>query len=360
MAERYAPAFAIMINGREVPREVSAGMVSLSVTDTSDRADSFAIRISDRHHKQGRFAGGAALKWMDSSLFDEGNEVMIQMGYVNDMTVTFSGEITAVSAAFPAGGSPELTVRGFCLLHRLQRRRRTRAFEAATASGIAREIARDMGLAATVDETAFEHPHNLSEDETYASILAAKARPIAFEVTVKGKTLYFVKPRYLTHPDPDLVLEWGRDLGSFTPAVNTYTMTTEVRVRASQTSQGGGKDALVGVAGAGDERVSMGKKTASLIAREIFGDNPVRLIESDVSSQEEARDIALAQLEARSLDFITASGTVIGRPDISARKVVAVRGVGRRYSGNYYLTSVTHTIDAGGYRTQFQVKRNGR
>lgn len=360
MTSRYAPAFKIEIDGKELSQGAMVNILSVSVTDTSDRADSFSIRISDRHEKSGRFAGGAKLKWMDSTMFDEGKEVAISIGYVNAMDFTFLGEITAVSTGFPQSGTPEMTVRGFSHYHRLQRKRRTKAFESATASGIAEEIAKDMGFTPKVDKTDVEHPHNLSEDETYASILMAKARPIAYEVVVKEKTLYFVKPRYLSNPSPDLTLEWGMDLGSFTPSISTYNMTTEVKVRASQTSQGGGKDALVGLAKAGDERVNMGEKTGSTIAKDIFGDNPVRMIESDVSNQQEAKDIALAQLEAKSIEFITASGSCIGRPDIKARQVINIKGVGKRYSGNYYVTSVTHTIDARGYLTSFQVKRNGR
>lgn len=359
MANQYAPAFKIEIGGKELEQAAMVNILSVSVTDTLGRADSFAIRISDRHEKHGRFAGGASLKWMDTTLFDEGNEVKISLGYVNNMSFVFEGEITAVSTSFPQTGAPEMNVRGFSHYHRLQRKRRTKAFESATASGIAEEIASDMGFTSEVDDTTAEHPHNLNEDETYADILLAKARPIAYEVKVKEKKLYFVKPRYLSNPSPDITLEWGKDLGSFTPSISTYDMTTEVTVRSSQTSQGGGKSALVGKAKAGEESVIMGDKSGSQIALEIFKDNKVKMNEI-VSSQQEAKDVARAQLEAKSIEFITASATSIGRPDIAARKVIKIKGVGKRYSGNYYVTSVTHTIDARGYLTNFQLKRNAR
>ena len=356
----YSPAYKINIKGQELRQGVSVNILSVSITDTSDRADSFVIQVSDRHEKQGRFAGGAKLKWMDSDIFDEGTEVEIAMGYVNNLGVTFLGEITAVSANFPQSGTPGLNVRGFSHFHRLQRKRRTKPFESATASGIAEEIAQDMGFDSVVDATNVEHPHTLNEDETYAAILAAKARPIAYEVTVKKKVLYFQKPRYLDNPSPALTLEWGKDLESFNPGISTYSMPTEVKVRASQTSIGGGKDPLVGTASAGDERVNMGEKTGSRIAKDIFGDNPVRLDEHDITSQQEALDVALAQLESRSIEFISARGTCIGDPRIKAREVIAIRGAGKRYSGNYYVTSVTHTIDSRGYLTSFELKRNAR
>lgn len=356
----YSPSYLIKINGTELRHGVSVNVMSVSITDTCDRADSFNLRISDRHEKQGRFAAGASLKWMDSTLFDEGAEIEIELGYVNHMTFKFKGEITAVSASFPASGSPELQVRGFSHYHRLQRKRRTKAFESSKASDIAEEIAEDMGFKAEVDKTDAEHPHTLSEDETYESILKSKARPIGFEVVVKEKVLYFQKPGYLKNPSPSLTLEWGKDLDNFSPSIGTYSMPTEVVVRSSQTSNGGGKSALVGTAKAGEERVKMGDLTGSEIAKKIFKDNPVKITESAVSTQKEARDIALAQLEAKSIEFITARGSCIGNPDLKARQVVKVKGAGKRYSGNYYVTSVTHTIDARGFLTSFELKRNGR
>ncbi len=70
--------------------------------------------------------------------------------------------------------------------------------------------------------------------------------------------------------------------------------------------------------------------------------------------------MALAQLEARSLGFITGRGSVIGNPELRARMVIELKGLGKRFSGKYYVTSATHTIDAGGYRTDFEVKRNAQ
>lgn len=360
MMKTYSPACVIRINNTEFRQGVSAELLSLSVTDTCDRADSFSLRICDRHEKQGRFPSGASLKWMDSSLFDEGSEIAIELGYVNQLDFAFLGEITAVSASFPATGIPELQVRGFSHYHRLQRKRRTKPFESSRASEIAMEIARDLGFEARVDKTDAEHRHTLSEDETYEQILKAKARPLGYEVVVKNKILYFQKPRYLVSPSQDHTLEWGKDLESFNPAIATYSMPTEVIVRASQTSGGGGKAALVGKAKAGEERVKMGEKTGSEIAKTIFGDNPVKLTENAVTDQKEARDIALAHLETQSLDFITARATSIGNPALTARQVVKIKGAGKRYSGNYYVTSVTHTLDARGFLTSFELKRNGR
>ena len=75
-------------------------LISVSVTDTANQADSFSITLRDRNPTPGRFAGGANLNWIDSGVFDEGNEVEIRMGYVDNLGFVFRGDITAVSASF--------------------------------------------------------------------------------------------------------------------------------------------------------------------------------------------------------------------------------------------------------------------
>jgi phage protein D len=110
---------------------------------------------------------------------------------------------------------------------------------------------------------------------------------------------------------------------------------------------------------AGQERGQMGDTTGSQYA-ERFGSNAVLANDHNLTSNAEAKALALAHLEKRSLDFITGHGSCIGMPELVARIVVNLQGLGKRFSGNYYVTSATHTIDAGGYRTEFDVKRNAR
>ena len=359
-ADFYAPSFLINIKGRKLQHGKSLDVVSVSVTDKADRADSFSFTIQDRNPQPGHFSGGKELKWIDSGQFDEGNEVDISMGYVDQLELMLRGDITAVSASFPASGAPTLTVRGFSFFHRLQRRRRREPFEEATDSGIAEEIAGDMGFSAVVDRTDVEHPLVSPNDAKYSEILTGRAQRIGYETVVKDRTLYFQKPRYLENPSPVLTLEWGRNLIDFSPSLSTYDMVTAVTVRASQTARGQGTDPLVGEAKGGDERVRLGSETGPQVAKKIFGDNPVLSEDHTATSQQEAKELAIARLENQAMEFISGSGSCTGDPRLKARTVIELKGLGKRYSGKYYVTSATHTINASGYKTSFSIKRNAR
>ncbi len=357
----YAPSFNIVVKGKELRHGHTLDVLSLSVTETVNQADSFTFTVRDRHPEPGRlFAGGDKLQWMDSDVFDEGNEVEIHMGYVDDLHLMLRGEITAVNSSFPASGQPTLQVQGYSLFHRLQRARIRRPFESATDSQIAQEIARDLGLDAQVDDTQVEYPLVSPRGETCASFLLQRAQRIGYEVTVKDKTLYFQRPRYLERPGPAVTLEWGRNLISFSPRLSTYNLPTQVTVRGMQTAQGRGKEPLVGTSQAGDEEVTLGDESGTRITQRVFGDNHLLVEDHNLTSAEESTQIARACLESRSMEFITGKGSCIGNPCLTARTVIELKGLGRRFSGNYYVTSTTHLIGSGGYRTDFDVKRNAR
>lgn len=355
-AESYAPSFVVLVKGTELRHGVTVDVLSVTVTETFDCADTFAFSVRDRHPQPARFAGGPELKWLDDGLFDVFNEVEIELGYVGNMRKMMVGEITSMTPSFPASGMPALNVTGRSFYNRLQRGTRREPFESATDSAIAEEIARAVGLTPKVDPTKAQHPLVSPGGAPYDQFLKGRAKRIGFEVTVKDKTLYFQIPRYVTHPSPEMTLEWGRSLQSFNPTLNTYELVTKVTVRGAQTSQGGGTSALVGTASAGDERIKLGKTAAS----ELVQTKEIVEEDANLASQQEANDIALARLEEKSFAYIQGGGACVGSPGLKPRTVIELKGLGKRFSGKYYVTSVTHAIGGSGYTSTFQVKRNAQ
>jgi uncharacterized protein len=54
---------------------------------------------------------------------------------------------------------------------------------------------------------------------------------------------------------------------------------------------------------------------------------------------------------------LTGSGSTVGNPRILAGAVLRMEGLGKEFSGLYRVTSATHTLDSGGYRTSFEVRK---
>lgn len=54
---------------------------------------------------------------------------------------------------------------------------------------------------------------------------------------------------------------------------------------------------------------------------------------------------------------LTGAGSVVGDPRIRAGGVLRLEGLGEQFGGLYRVTSATHTLDGGGYRTSFEVRK---
>lgn len=55
-------------------------------------------------------------------------------------------------------------------------------------------------------------------------------------------------------------------------------------------------------------------------------------------------------------EAVTASGSVVGLPDLRTGCTIHVAGLGLRFNGRYFVTGTTHTIGTSGYTTQFECR----
>jgi hypothetical protein len=65
----------------------------------------------------------------------------------------------------------------------------------------------------------------------------------------------------------------------------------------------------------------------------------------------------LSKLLPRLNKRLTATGSCVGNPKIAAGHVVRVEGVGTTFGGLYRVTQARHTLDGGGYRTSFDLRK---
>ena len=56
-------------------------------------------------------------------------------------------------------------------------------------------------------------------------------------------------------------------------------------------------------------------------------------------------------------DLVTGTGSVVGLPDLRSGGVLMITGLGKRFSGRYFVTNTTHAIGDSGYTTQFACRR---
>ncbi|HEX2095362.1 MAG TPA: hypothetical protein VHG28_23400 [Longimicrobiaceae bacterium] len=358
-AKYFAPEFRVEVDGARVAADVTKNITDVSVTLVPDAIDSLRLTLANPYPE---------LRWThtdDAGLFCEGNGIKVFMGYAGaPLVLMFDGEITGLSPSFPEGGSPTMGIEGFNRLHRLQQKQDPITLRDATDGDLVRRIAGASKLNAKVDDPGIVHPHLSTGCAAHLQYLLERARAVRREVWVEGTTLHFATPRATGEPAYTLV--WGRTrdsytegslpLQSFTPTLDTRRQVNTVVVRGQDPLT---REVIKGRAGEGSEGATPGRKQTGGQVRATAMGGPTELVVVDepVTSQAEAAARARAIYNERSMEFIQGSGSTLGLPGLRSGIVVTLDGLGR-FNGNYYVTSSTHTIGSGGYRTSFSVKKD--
>jgi phage protein D len=359
--EYFAPAFRVEIDGARLAADVSKNIQQVSVVSGPNALDTFSLTLVNEYPR---------LRWThsnDADLFQEASTVTIAMGYVDDLQEMIDGVITQISPTFPQDGMPTVAIHGQSRMQALQGSKVTRTFTQMTDKQIVEKIAKEVDLQAQADETDIQYDYVIQTNQTDFEFIRDRADRIHFEVLVQGKTLIFRRSNEVSSKTYTLV--WGHTqealaagpnalpLKSFSTTMSTQQTPTEVQVRGYDLKN---KKEFIGRASTGDETAKMaGSRTGSQVVSAAFR-KPRQLIRVSmpVASQAEADQHARALLNSKSLNLVTGNGATIGVPDLRSGSVVELRGLGPRFSGEYYVDTATHTIGGGGYSVDFTVKRN--
>jgi uncharacterized protein len=345
---RDSPGFKVLVDGQALPDEAHLDILEVGVADHVEGADMFTLRFNNWD------SGKQELKWSERDLLREGVEIEVRIGYVDALASAVVGEVTALEPEFHAGEAPSLTVRGYDRLHRFRRGKKTRTFTNVKDSEVAEQIARDLQLKAEVDDSQVVHDYLLQNNRTDVDFLRERARRIRFELRVEDKTLFFRKAA--NDRGKVVTLEYGFSLQCFYPRLNTLRQVSEVAVQGWSPKT---REALSGTARAGDETTTMGGATlGARLAERAFFAAAEAVVDRPVASAGEASQMAKARFNDLAMEFVTGEGKATGDPGIRAGSVVELAGLGKRFSGLYYVCSSDHRVGAAGYTTDFTVARD--
>lgn len=347
LSQPLVPVCDVIINGKSWSAEVGAHVASVSVSENLNQPTMFTLTL------YGPAGHGNKLPWIeDRSLFAIGNEVKVKLGYGNELETMTTGVITGLDPHFARDSAPKLTVRGYDRLHRLQREPKARPFAQTKDSAIASQIAKDAGLTDVVTDSQVTHEYVSQTNKTDLALLQERARLINYEVVVDDKTLIF-RPAANAKSE-SLTLSLQEDLLDFSPNLSSAGQVSEARVLGWNPQE---KKEIVGQAKAGDEGSTIGgSRSGVALAEDAFGPAASVVADQPVTSQAEADQMAKALLQKTALSSVTGGGSCLGRTDLRSGKVIKIEGVGKMFSGEYYVTHVTHNYSPqGGYRTSFSV-----
>ena len=341
------PFFEIKLNGNDLPPEARGEVTRLVVEECLDAAGSFEMQLSNWDMDR------QAVSWSDADLFDPGASVEIRLGYVESTETVLTGEVTGLELSFPDGARSLVTVRGYDRLHRFRRGKRTRSYLQVKDSEIASKLAADLGLTADVEDSGAVHEHLVQVNQSDLDFLFSRARASGFELLVDDKTLHFRKLRH--DRGTALTLDFTHGLMMFDGYLSTSDQVGQVTVHGTDPAT---LEPIVGLAQAGDVAATMGGSSSGPAASaRLFGERTLSIVDQPVVTQAEADQLALSIMQELALGYISGEATAQGNPAIRVGTVVELAGLGRRFSGNYYVTRVRHVWD-GQFLTRFGVRRN--
>lgn len=360
----YAPAFRIEVSGKELTPETLREITDVKVSLDREKLGGFDFTIGNPwHYKDPE----VTFKYSDSKLFDLGNLVHVYMGYADDLKLMIAGIITKISPKFPESGPPTLSIHGEDNLVKLRDKKAGKGdvkyWTNKSDSEVAQAIAARNKIPIDVDPIATKRPIIVQRNQDEASLLMELAARNDYDCYVhedpktKKDTLVFKKPtdgRASTSRNT-YVFEWGKSLVSFTPTLTVNRQWSKVTVRGWDPTT---KSKIEYTATKADLE---GKKTGTsgpAVVEDKLAKKEETVLDCPVQTQEEAKNLAIAMLRERAYEFATASGSSIGLPDMRPGDNVQIKGVGQRFSGDYYVSSCEHAIGNNGYATTFNVRRS--
>jgi len=372
---RFAPDYALRIAGAPVPAELRASIQSVSCTTGYEGLDEVQLVLANDK-----------LRWLDNPLFKLDNALTLEMGYApHPLAQVFDGQVQARGASFPSGGAPTFTVTAHDRRHKMREGNKVRWFaiptpignlplpDIATASITTLEnlllpIFDPVGAALSIilggvdaiaivtDPGSAQKIVRKQANESDYDFIGRIAAENGWDVLVEhdgpvgGHVLRFTSS--LDHLQPDHTLAYGRSLIDFNPRVS----------KVGQIARIGGfvwipaiKMTFVVTLGFDWDRMSL---TLSITPGVVpIGMQPGDyLIEEPLTPTSIPRKL-VSEIIPRLNKRLTASGTVVGDPRIRAGQVARIEGCGEEFGGLYRLTSVTQSIDQGGFRTQFEARK---
>jgi len=369
----YAPDFLVEVEGTALDPASKGDVLEVKVVMDIDALASVDLKLNNYDDT------AFDLKWSDSELFRLGNRLHVKLGYSDRLVSMLRGRITTLSPEFLSDGAPTVTVRAMDGLVVLKGSRPPQAevvYRKKRDWQIAEQIARRHKLRFEHDDDTDGPVHDRVVQRNDDDLVFLKKRAARIDRQVFMRTdpktgkdvLRFGKPTDGRGPGPirTYSLAWGSlrntstppSMIEFKPTISASDQVQSVTVRAFDTRTNkkitytAKPKETPGVSGSGE---ATGPAAAGRVAG-AEGKHDV-LVDAPVASQEEAKRFAESLLAERAYRFLTGSARIIGLPDVRPGDNVEIGGVGKRFSGEYFVTGATHILNASGLITELTVRK---
>lgn len=307
--------------------------------------------------------------------------VELLLGYGNDLSKVFAGDIVSVGPDYPKDEVSSLKITAYDRSYILKKVPKPKVYTNPNMLRMAKEIAKDNGLEIIINpenilkDYKFKDDQSITQiDETDWQLLNKLAEVGNYKLFIIDNTIYLVDDNYLLTEQEnkfafiynpfvnELDYETILPCLSFNPSVGVKDQRIKVEVIAwaSKDTDGQkyGKADIENANTEGDSFTQIKIKTG--------GSQTLTITGVTAKTDAQAKTIATAELQRRADNLVIVEATIKGNHLIRfgqkhTFKLNGLGDYGKQYSGDYMITDYTNNIvsDEGGYITTLKLRRSG-
>lgn len=342
---RDTPAFSLRMKGKSIDEELLRRVVFYEYED-SESMDKLTVKFDNMD-----------LSIDENDFFEEGNLIVTKFGYANELS---QNRVMIIKKIV---GLKEITVEAFEGILQFNVPGKGRVLENSTLDNLVRQIAVTYKLKYKTEErkdiagNVLTFDYIQPDESPDMSFLASVGKEIGYKAWIETDTLYFMPRKYWQSPYMKFVYygEEGQVL-DFIPEDTSIDKTSKLTTGGIDIKKK--KIFTATEDGSNSKVIRLTKKNFDYYMQDkrkytAFGVKKVII----ANSKKEAENKLLGLYNATMDDQIKADMLVVGEPSLVSKRIIEVHGV-KRYSGNYFVGKVIHTISENGYISKGALTRN--
>jgi len=356
---RDAPIFYVKVSpkgARGDPQErvdVSGRILGFGFEDDEKKADVLKLSVDNFDLTQ-----------IDGPHWRKGQVLIAAWGYVGAMTPERECVIKKVS------GSNPLTIEAHAKSVLMDREIRSRTWDNKTRSEVVKEIAEANGYLGDrvhIQATEVKYESITQARLSDAQFLRHLANKEGFEFFVDFDGLHWHERKlgqrpvktltYYIDPGKGDIQKWSID-GDITKRPSSVKLrgrdplrkaTFEAKADNQSTSN---RDTL------GDTLEVIDAQTGASLGDRSINTSHDETLPTSEASKEGAERAAAGRYKRAQANTIKLTVEIIGDPDLVAKSVIQVNGIGETLSGRYYISSISNDVQSGGFLQKLRLKRD--
>lgn len=354
---RRAPHIYVTIdredqNGEDKALDLTEKIISLTYVDAERKADKLVLEVDNYD-----------LSNFDDPIWRKGNFIRVGFGYAGNMSPQREVVIKKVT------GFQRLRVEAYAKSVLMHKDKKNRIFEDMTRSEVVKMIAEENGYSGeflNIQETGTKVPVISQPAMTDAALIARLARLEGFEFYVDFDGFHFHERKVGQQPLREYTYFIDQGQGD----ILNINIENDITAKPGRVKRKGRnpitKETIDETA---DNTTDTNRQVTGGAFEIVDGETATTALMSRSSSEEvqptSQPTAEAAQAEAKGRfrrvqqTAVKMTMTTIGDPQVLAKTVVRINGIGRRLSGVYYVKEVEHVLSPEGYVQNLKLIKDG-